>query len=61
VETLKARGAWRDALQTVRNLTCQLGLLYPTKLSITIEGGNKIFMLNPNLSNVYLQTQPYRR
>jgi hypothetical protein len=49
METLKARTAWTDALQTQKQNKqtnknmCQPRLLYPAKLSVTIEGENKIF------------------
>jgi hypothetical protein len=40
---MKARRAWRDVIQTLREHKCQLRLLYPAKLSITIDGENKVF------------------
>jgi hypothetical protein len=36
-------------------------ILYPEKLSITIDGENKIFHEKPNLNNIYLQIQSQRR
>jgi hypothetical protein len=39
MDTLKARKAWTDVLQTLRDHT---RLLHPAKLSITIDGENKI-------------------
>jgi hypothetical protein len=39
-ETLKARRSWTDVIQTLRELKCQPRLLYPAKLSITIDGEN---------------------
>ena len=42
-ETMKARRAWTDVIQTLREHKCQPRLLYPAKLSITIDGENKIF------------------
>ncbi|ERE67250.1 LINE-1 type transposase domain-containing protein 1 [Cricetulus griseus] len=43
METLKARRSWIDTLQALREHGCQPRLLYPAKLSITIDGENKIF------------------
>jgi hypothetical protein len=42
-ETMKARRSWTDVVQTIREHKCQPRLLYPAKLSITIEGETKIF------------------
>jgi hypothetical protein len=42
-ESLKAIRAYADVLQSLRDPRCQVRLLYPAKLSITIERENKIF------------------
>ena len=42
-ETMKARRAWSEVMQTLREHKCQPRLLYPAKLSINIDGENKIF------------------
>jgi hypothetical protein len=42
-ETMKARRTWTDVIQIIREHKCQPRLLYPAKLSITIDGENKIF------------------
>jgi hypothetical protein len=42
-ETLKARRAWTEVMQTLREQRCQLRLVYPAKLSINIDGETKIF------------------
>ena len=42
-ETLKARKAWTNMLQPLRNYRCQPRLLYLAKLSIPIDEENKIF------------------
>jgi hypothetical protein len=42
-ETKKARRAWTDVIQTVREHKFQPRLLYPAKLSITIDGETKVF------------------
>jgi hypothetical protein len=40
---MKARRSWADVVQILREHKCQPRLLYPAKLSITIDGENKIF------------------
>ena len=40
---MKARRAWTDVMQTLREHKCQPRLLYPAKLSITIDGETKVF------------------
>jgi hypothetical protein len=40
---MKGRRSWADIIQTRRELNCQPKLLYPAKLSITIEGETKKF------------------
>jgi hypothetical protein len=40
---MKARRFWRNVIQTLRELKYQPRLLYPTKLSNTIEGATKGF------------------
>jgi hypothetical protein len=42
-ETMKARRSWTDVIQTLREHKCQPILLYPAKLSITIDRENNIF------------------
>jgi hypothetical protein len=42
-ETMKARRSWTDVIQTLREHKCQPKLLYPVKLSITIDGETKVF------------------
>jgi hypothetical protein len=42
-ETKKARRSWTDVIQTLREHKCQTRLLYPAKLSITIDGETKVF------------------
>ena len=37
-ETMKARRAWADIIQALREHKCQPRLIYPTKLLITIDG-----------------------
>jgi hypothetical protein len=40
---MKARRSWTDVIQTLREHKCQPRLLYPSKLSITIDGETKVF------------------
>jgi hypothetical protein len=40
---MKARRAWTDVIQTLREHKCQPRLLYPAKLSIIIDGETKVF------------------
>jgi hypothetical protein len=40
---MKARRSWRDVIQSLREHKCQSRLLYPAKLSITIDGETKVF------------------
>jgi hypothetical protein len=40
---MKDRRSWTDVIQTLREHKCQPRLLYPAKLSITIDGETKIF------------------
>jgi hypothetical protein len=42
-ETMKARRSWTDVIQTLREHKCQPRILYPAKLSITIDGETKVF------------------
>jgi hypothetical protein len=41
-ETMKARRFWTDVIQTLREHKCQPRLLYPTKLSMTIDEETKV-------------------
>jgi hypothetical protein len=43
METLKARRTCVCVIQTLRPHKCQPRVLYPAKLSITIDGENKVF------------------
>jgi hypothetical protein len=42
-EIMKARRSWTDVIQTPREHKCQPRLIYPAKLSITIDGETKVF------------------
>ena len=57
MERRKARRSWSSVMQTLRDQGYQPRLLYPAKLSITIEGQNKIFY-DKTKFNQYLATNP---
>jgi hypothetical protein len=56
-ETMKARRSWADLIQKLREHKCQPRLLYPAKLSITIDGDSKIFHDKTKFTQ-YLSTNP---
>jgi hypothetical protein len=39
---MKARRSWADLIQTLKEHKCQPRLLYPAKLSVTVDGETKI-------------------
>ena len=54
---MKARKSGADLIQNLREHKCQQRLLYPTKLSITIDGESKIFHVKTKFTQ-YLPTNP---
>jgi hypothetical protein len=54
---MKARRSWTDVIQTLRELKCQPRLLYPAKLSITIDRETKVFHDKTKFTQ-YLSTNP---
>jgi hypothetical protein len=56
-ETMKARRSWTDVIQTLREHKCQPRLLYPAKLSITIDVETKVVHEKTKLTH-YLSTNP---
>jgi hypothetical protein len=56
-ETIKARRSWASVIQNLKEHKCQLRLLYPAKLSITIDGKTKIFH-DKNKCIQYLSRNP---
>jgi hypothetical protein len=54
---MKARRSWTDVIQTLRGHKCQPRLLYPAKLSITIDGETKIFHEKAKFTQ-YLSVNP---
>ena len=57
METMKARRSWIEVLQKLRNHGCKPRLLYPAKLSFTINGESKIFQ-DKNKFKQYVATNP---
>ena len=54
---MKARRSWTDVMQTLRKHKCQPRILYPAKLSLTIDGEMKVFH-NKTKFTQYLSTNP---
>ena len=54
---MRARRSWADLIQTLREDKCQPRLLYPAKLSITIDEETKIFHDITKFTH-YLSTNP---
>jgi hypothetical protein len=54
---MKTRRSWVDVRQTLREHKCQLRLLYPAKLSITIDREIKIFYNKAKFTQ-YFSTSP---
>lgn len=51
METLKAKRAWTDVLQVLKDHRRQFRLFYPEKLSVVIGGGRKTFNDETDLRN----------
>jgi hypothetical protein len=54
---MKARRSWTDVIQTLRGHKCQPRLLYPAKLSISIDRETKVFHDKTKFTQ-YLSTNP---
>jgi hypothetical protein len=54
---MKARRTWTDIMQTLREHKCQPRILYPTKLSSTIDEET---MTKPNLYNIFPRIQSFK-
>ena len=55
-ETLQARREWQDIFEVMKTKGLQTRLLYPTRLSIKIEGGLRSFP-NSRRSKEYTATK----
>jgi hypothetical protein len=56
-ETMKARRAWTDDIQTLKEHKCQPRIRYPAKLTITLDGETKVFHNRTKFTH-YLSTNP---
>jgi hypothetical protein len=54
---MKARRAWTNVIQTLREHKCQPRILYPAKLSIIIDGETKVFQDKTKFTH-YLSRNP---
>jgi hypothetical protein len=54
------RSCWANLIQTLKEHKCQPRLLYPAKLSITIDGETKILHGKKSLHNIFPQIQPFK-
>jgi hypothetical protein len=54
---MKGRRSWADVIQTLREHKFHPRLLYPAKLSITIDGETKVFNDKTKFTQ-YLSTNP---
>jgi exonuclease III len=54
---MKARRAWTDVIQTLREYKCQPRLLHPAKLSIAVDGETKVLHNRTKFTH-YLSTNP---
>jgi hypothetical protein len=54
---MTARRSWTDIIQTLREHKCHPSLLYPGKLSITIDGETNVFHGKTKFKH-YLSTNP---
>ena len=57
LDTMKARRSWTDVIQTLREHKFQPRLLYPAKLSITIDRETKVLHYKTKFTH-YLSTNP---
>jgi hypothetical protein len=60
-EAMKARNSWDNVIQTLREQKCQPRLLYPAKLSITIDGDIKIFHDKTKCTNYLSINQAFQK
>ena len=60
-ETMKARRSWTDIIQTLREHKCQPRLPYPAKLSITIDGENKVFQEKNQIHTLSFHNLAFQR
>jgi hypothetical protein len=51
-------GSWADVIQTLREHKCKPRLLYPAKLSLTIDEESKILHDKTKFTQIFPQIQP---
>jgi hypothetical protein len=56
---MKGRRSWADVIQSLREHKCQPRLLYPAKLSVSIDGETKVFHDKMKLLNIFPKIQPF--
>ena len=54
---MKGRKSWTHVIQALREHKCQPKLIYPSNLSITMDGKTKIFYYKTKFTQ-YLSTNP---
>jgi hypothetical protein len=54
---MEARRPWTGVMQTLREHKCQPKILYPAKLSVSIDGETKVFHDRTKFTH-YLSTNP---
>jgi hypothetical protein len=59
-ETMKIRRSQTDVIKTLREHKCEPRLLYPAKLSITIDGETKVFHVKTKFTYYLSRIQPFR-
>jgi hypothetical protein len=55
---MKARRSWAEVIQSLREHKCQPRLLYPAKLSITIDGEAKVFHDRTKFTQSFHKSSP---
>jgi hypothetical protein len=58
---MKAGRFWTDVIQTLREHKRQPRLLYPAKLTITIDGETKVFHDKTKFTQYLSRNQPFQR
>jgi hypothetical protein len=58
---MKARRSWTYVIQILREHKCQPRLLYPAKLSITIDGKTKVFHYKTKYTHYFSKNPTLQR
>jgi hypothetical protein len=59
-ENMKARRAWTDVIQTLREHKCQPRILYPAILSFTLDEETKVFHDRTKFTHYLSTIQPFK-